>query len=75
MTTFEELFKKFNPMSKSQGYELGCAHGAQSALERVLFEVNALDVDSFDDICYKSDVLDIIKKHLSQTGATPWTSE
>jgi hypothetical protein len=68
MTNFSELFRKYNPLKEGLG-ELDTivderAKAIQSGIlyerDRIRRGVQALDVDYFDDICHKDDVLKVI---------------
>jgi len=74
MTNFEELFRRFNPLHLNKQYGDGVQDGIKMAYESMLKAVSSLDVDSFDDICYKEEVLDIIKEYLTKME-TPWVTE
>lgn len=68
MTNFSELFKKYNPLSEGTGpLDVLVEERAKAIQSGILYErdrirraVQALDVDSFDDICNKADVLKVI---------------
>jgi hypothetical protein len=68
MTTFSELFKKYNPLVGSTAdLDVIVEERAKAIQSGILYErdrirrgVQALDVDSFDDICHKADVLKVI---------------
>ena len=70
MKTFAEIFAKFNPLEKSSSIDYNnisdtvdsiLSMGEESERTRIYNAVQQLDVDSFDDIVYKEDVLSIIK--------------
>jgi hypothetical protein len=67
MTDFEELFKRYDPTTAStrivtEDYAKGFHDGAADAVKRLLKVVNSLDVDSFDDIVYKKDLVEALDK-------------
>lgn len=74
MTNFEELFRRFNPLHPNKSYGEGYQDGIKVAYETMIAAVSSLDVDSFDDICYKEEVLDIIKEYLTKMDK-PWVTE
>jgi hypothetical protein len=71
--SFFELFAKFNPLeiikdelrvdlnNPSPAVEKLLELGAQSERVRIYNAVCKLNVDSFDDICYKADVLALLE--------------
>ncbi len=68
MTNFSELFKKYNTLKKGLG-ELDTivderAKAIQSGIlyerARIRAAIEQLNVDSFDDIVYKTDVLKVV---------------
>jgi hypothetical protein len=74
MTNFEELFRRFNPLHLNKSYDEGYQDGIKVAYRTMIAAVSSLDVDSFDDICYKEEVLDIIKEYLTKMD-NPWVTE
>ncbi|CAB4128975.1 hypothetical protein UFOVP225_118 [uncultured Caudovirales phage] len=71
--SFSEIFSKFNPLeifksdirvdldNPSQAVESIIQMGVQLERARIANRIQSLNVDSFDDICYKSDVLAIVE--------------
>ena len=71
--SFSEIFSKFNPLevfksdirvdldNPSEAVESIIQMGVQLERARIANRVQSLNVDSFDDICYKSDVLAIVE--------------
>jgi hypothetical protein len=71
--SFSEIFAKFNPLeilkeemrvdinNPSPAVEEILALGAQAERVRIHNAVSKLNVDSFDDICYKADVLALLE--------------
>lgn len=68
MTNFSELFKKYNPLKEGLGeLDVIVDERAKAIQSGILYErariraaVEALDVDYFDDICHKADVLKVV---------------
>jgi hypothetical protein len=71
--SFSELFAKFNPLeiikdtikvdvqNPSPAVESIMELGIQMERARIYNAVSKLNVDSFDDICYKADVLALLE--------------
>ena len=71
--SFSDIFSKFNPLeifrtdirvdlnNPSPAVESIIEFGVQTERTRIHNAVTKLNVDSFDDICYKADVLAAIK--------------
>lgn len=72
--SFLELFARFNPLeivkphginvdidNPSEAVEAIIEMGVQLERARIANRVRGLNVDSFDDICYKSEVLAIVE--------------
>ena len=72
--SFSELFAKFNPLeiikdaiqvdlaNPSPAVESIMQLAAQAERARIYNAVSQLNVDSFDDICYKADVLALLEE-------------
>ena len=73
MKTFSEIFSKYNPLDKDRNIvtldlanptpavDIIMSMGQEQERDRIYNAVLELDVDSFDDIVYKADVLALIK--------------
>lgn len=72
--SFSDIFARFNPLevvkphgisvdidNPSEAVEAIIEMGVQLERARIASRVQGLNVDSFDDICYKSEVLAIIE--------------
>ena len=61
MNDFPSLFKKYDPMTASMPVITeDYAKGVKDERKRILDAINTLNVDSFEDICYKTDIITLI---------------
>jgi hypothetical protein len=60
MNDFESLFRRYNPASLLGFTHKTYAEGIQDERKRILEALKPLNVDDFDDICYKTDIIKLI---------------